>query len=294
MSASLRLEGLFRYPVKSCRGVALGRAALDAAGVRDDRRWMLVDDDGRFLSQRAHPRLCLVRPTLVDGSMVLEAPEMPSLEVADPAAAPDAVRAGPEPAADGGRPAEGAVGAPGDRRLEVEIWDDVTGALDAGPDAARWLSDFLGVRCRLVRHAPDAVRPVDPDHARAPDDRVAFADGYPFLLTSEDSLEALNGRLPEPLPMDRFRPNLVVAGAGPFAEDGWTTVRIGEVDFSVVKPCTRCKVTTVDQATGRVGKEPLRTLADFRRGPDGVEFGQNLIHHGTGRLEVGMEVEVVA
>lgn len=266
MVAAPRLTGLFRYPVKSCRGTALERAELSATGVRHDRHWMAVDEDGSFLTQRAHPRLCLVRPALTDGGLELEAPGMERLQV----------------------PEDG----PG-RRVAVDIWSDRTEAVDAGDEAARWLSDFLDTPCRLVRHADDAIRRVDPDVARDDTDQVHFADGYPFLLTSEDSLEALNERMPEPLPMNRFRPNLVVAGAEAFAEDGWTEIRIGEVAFSVVTPCVRCKVTTVDQETGRVGKEPLRTLADFRMGEDGVEFGQNLIHHGTGALEVGMAVEVL-
>jgi uncharacterized protein YcbX len=266
VSAAPRLTGLFRYPVKSCRGTALERAELSASGVRHDRRWMAVDEDGGFLTQRAHPRLCLVRPALTDGELALEAPGMERLQV----------------------PENGS-----GRRVTVDIWSDRTQAMDAGDEAARWLSDFLDIPCRLVRHADDAIRRVDPVFARGDADQVHFADAYPFLLTSAESLEALNERLPEPLPMNRFRPNLVVAGAEAFAEDGWTEIRIGEVVFSVVKPCTRCKVTTVDQETGRVGEEPLRTLADFRRGEKGVEFGHNLIHHGTGTLEVGMAVEVL-
>lgn len=266
MGAAPRLTGLFRYPVKSCRGTALERAELSASGVRHDRRWMAVDEDGGFLTQRTHPRLCLVSPALTVGGLELAAPGMERLAV----------------------PKEGS-----GRRVDVEIWSDRTEAVDAGDEAARWLSDFLDTPCRLVSHADDAIRRVDPDMARGEADQVHFADGYPFLLTSENSLEALNERMPEPLPMNRFRPNLVVAGAEAFAEDGWTEIHIGEIVFSVVKPCTRCKVTTVDQETGRIGEEPLRTLADFRRGSDGVEFGQYLIHHRTGALEVGMAVEVL-
>jgi len=244
-------------------------AEVGDRGLVGDRRWMLVDDDGGFLSQRTFPRMCLIRPRPTAHGLTVEAPGMEPLEIASPpAAAPT-------------------------RRREVEIWGHRTAALDAGDEAAAWFGEFLGTSCRLVRQADDAHRPVDPAYARSAEDRVSFADGYPFLLTSERSLVALNERLDEPLPMNRFRPNLVVAGAEAFVEDGWERIRIGPVTFSVVKPCTRCKITTVDQETGAVGKEPLQTLADFRRGPDGVEFGWNLIQDGPGALEVGMTVEVV-
>ncbi|NIP58358.1 MAG: MOSC domain-containing protein [Gemmatimonadetes bacterium] len=268
MSAAPSLTRLTYYPVKSCRGVALDRAVVGPRGIRGDRRWMVVDAGGRFLSQRSWPRMCLIRPRPLPGGLRLDAPRAEPLLVED--------------------------GEQGRTRVTVEIWGHRTEAVDAGTDAARWFSDFLGVSCRLVRHADDALRRVDPDYARSDADQVGCADGFPFLLTSETSLSALNDRLPEPLPMDRFRPNLVVAGTEAFAEDAWETIRVGDVVFSVVKPCTRCSITTVNQETGDKGEEPLKTLADFRRGPGGVEFGQNLIHHGTGTLETGDEVRDLA
>lgn len=267
MSSSPRLSGLRFYPIKSCRGVRLDRAEVGPRGLRDDRRWMLVDDEGRFLSQRRHPRMCLVRPEVEEGRLTARAPGMEPLRL---------------PGQEEGE------------RVPVEIWDDRTEAVDLGPAAARWFSDFLGVSCRLVRHASDAVRTVASDHAGPGTAEVAFADGFPFLLTSKRSLAELNRRLEEPLPMNRFRPNLIVEGAAAFSEDSWKTIRIGEVVFSVVKPCARCAVTTVDQESGERGKEPLQTLSAFRRGPNGVEFGQNLIHHGTGALRRGTPLEVLA
>lgn len=185
--------------------------------------------------------------------------------------------------------------------LDVEIWRDRCPAVDQGDEATAWLSSFLGAPVRLVRQCEGADRRVDPEYARAPSDQVSFADGYPFLLAAEASLDDLNGRLPDALPMNRFRPNLVVAGSRPFEEDGWRVIRVGEIVFDVVKPCARCVITTVDQATGRTGKEPLRTLATFRSLPPGragreggeVYFGQNLIHREGGTLEVGSPVEVL-
>jgi hypothetical protein len=173
----------------------------------------------------------------------------------------------------------------------VTVWDDSVVASDQGDAAATLLSDHLGQPCRLVR--VDEARIADQAYA-APGTVVGFADGFPLLLITDASLGALNGRLPMPLPIDRFRPNLVVSGAEPFAEDGWRRIRIGDIELDVVKPCARCTITTVDQATGRRdGAEPLRALGTFRRGRRGVLFGQNLVHRSQGLLRVGDPVEVL-
>jgi uncharacterized protein YcbX len=175
----------------------------------------------------------------------------------------------------------------GERR-EVAIWRDRCDAIDQGDAAAEWASAFLGASCRLVRIADDTVRPVDRDFAVSEGDQVGFADGYPFLLTTEESLADLNDRMAQALPMDRFRPNIVISGFEPFAEDDWRRIRIGEIAFAVVKPCARCPITTTDQATAKRGQEPLRTLATYRQVPGkGVMFGQNLIHESTGIIRVG-------
>jgi uncharacterized protein YcbX len=177
-------------------------------------------------------------------------------------------------------------------RRSIRIWDDVVHATDLGDEAARWISSFLGADCRVVFMPDDVVRPVDPRYAQ-PGDRVGFADAYPFLLISQGALGELNRRLKSPLPMNRFRPNLVVDGVPPHAEDGWARIAIGGVMFEVVKPCARCVVTTTDQETGERGHEPLRTLATYRRTNGKVHFGQNLIHQGGGELRVGDAVEVL-
>jgi uncharacterized protein YcbX len=183
---------------------------------------------------------------------------------------------------------------PGDgSRTRVRIWRDHVQVADQGAAAADWLSTFLEYPCRLVRLPEDVVRPVDPEFATRADDQVGLADGFPVLLISEESLADLNRRLAAPLPMNRFRPNVVVSGAGvPFAEDTWREIQIGEVRFSLVKACARCITTTTDQRTAERGVEPLATLASYRRVPRGVLFGQNLVHAGPGRIAVGDPLEV--
>ena len=244
------------YPVKGLRGIPVPECAVEPWGLAGDRRWMIVDRDGVFVSQRTLPPLAVIgaSPT-ADGGLLLTA-------------------AGHEPLAVP-RPEAGA----GSEAVTTVVWRSAVPALAAGDTADAWFGEVLGIRCRLVYMADPTVRPVSPDFGR-PADRVSFADGYPVLLTTTASLAELNRRLAEPVPMERFRPNLVIDGIGqPFAEDGWRCVRVGGVVFRVVKPCIRCAVTTVDQQTGeRMGTEPLRTLATFRRVPaGGVLFGTNLI-----------------
>jgi uncharacterized protein YcbX len=257
---TLRLSGLNIYPIKSARGIPLEESEVDGFGLRYDRRWMVVDESGQFLSQRSHSRLALVVPTIRDGALRVDAPGMPTLET--PLDPPDTVA------------------------TRVTVWDDSCPATWLGESPARWFTDFLGCPCSLVHMAPDVVRPADPAFAPR-GSRVSFADGFPFLLISEESLGHLNRRLLEPLPMNRFRPNLVVAGGEPYAEDHWTRIEIGGIGLRIVKPCGRCVVTTTDQTTGERGREPLRTLATYRKRDGEVMFGQNVVHEGPGRLRIG-------
>lgn len=260
-----RLIGLYRYPVKSCRGTALESALVGPRGIVGDREYMLVDASGRFLTQRELPAMALIVPGLHDGVLEVSAPGMPPLTVQPGGAA---------------------------SRATAVIWDDSCEVIDRGDVAAAWFTRYLRVACRLVQWAPDVVRRVDPERA-PPDSQVGFADGYPFLLAVQASLDELNARMPAPLPMNRFRPNVVVDGRAPFEEDMWLSLRIGGITFTVVKPCARCPITTVDQATAQVAKEPLRTLATFRRvAGEGVMFGQNLVHDSVGELRVGAPVDV--
>ena len=263
---TIALSGLFVYPLKSARGVALDVAVVVARGLEGDRRWMVVDRDGEFISQRTHPRLALVSALLEGGRLALAAPGAPTLVVDPPSVDEPSVR--------------------------VRVWDDVCDALPAGPEPARWLSARLGIACELVFLPDGSHRPVAPASGVTAAE-VSFADAYPFLLISEASLEDLNRRLASPVPMDRFRPNLVVRGCEPYAEDGWRRIRVGPVAFRVVKPCSRCGTIVVDQTTGVRGREPLATLATYRRVGSEVMFGQNLVHEGTGPLHLGDEVTVL-
>jgi len=221
---------------------------------------MVVDGAGQFLSQRSHSRLALVVPSIRGDKLRVDAPGMPTLEI--PLRPSTAVT------------------------TTVAVWDDVCSASWVGASAAEWFSEFLGCECSLVHMAEDVLRPADPVFAPA-SSKVSFADGFPFLLISEQSLADLNRRLAEPLPMNRFRPNLVVAGGEPYDEDGWSQLEIGGIRLRVVKPCGRCVVTTTDQTTGERGKEPLRTLATYRKRNGEVMFGQNVVHEGPGHLRVG-------
>jgi len=262
----IRVSRLVIYPIKSCRGVEVNLATVGTTGFELDRRWMLIGDDGRFLSQREHHQLALVRVQIEGDLLRLEAPGLPSLEVGF----------------------DGAVG-PASR---VQIWDDECAAIDEGDEAAGWFSRCLGISARLVRMASDNARPLGSSTAE-PGDHVSFADGFPFLLLSAASLDGLNRRLSLPVPMDRFRPNIVIDGCQPHAEDGWNRIRIGEVGFRFAKPCARCVITTVDQATGERKREPLRTLSTYRTVDGQVLFGQNLVHEGRGLIRVGDSVEVL-
>ena len=259
------LSGVYVYPIKSCGGISLASVDLGATGLVHDRRWMLVDEGGGFMSQRRHPRMALISPHLAPDRLVVRAPGMPDLEVP--------------------------LGGKREERIDVEVWGDAQRAEPVGGYADRWFRRFLGASCRLVRKPEDDVRPVDSAHARS-GDQTSFADAFPLLLISEASLEDLNGRLKNPVPMNRFRPNLVVRGCGPYAEDGWEEIRAGGAVFRVAEACPRCAITTVDQESGERGKEPLRTLATYRKAQGEVWFGRNLIHTSQGTVRVGDPVEV--
>lgn len=268
MNQQLTVSGLWRYPVKSLRGMACERLRIGTRGPEMDRQWMLVDSDGRFLTQRQLPRMALVDVALNPDGLVLNAPGMAALQL----------------------PLEGQGGA----TVSVTVWSDTCEGEPVGAVADRWLSEFLDVDCRLVRFPDTARRQVDTHFAR-PGDQVGFADGFPLLLITRASVDALNERLETPVDMRRFRPNLVVDGATPHAEDRWRRLRIGELEFEVVKPCSRCPIPGIDPDTGERAAEVLQVLATYRRREDNkVYFGQNVLHRGTGELHVGQAVEVLA
>jgi hypothetical protein len=262
------LTSLTLYPLKSGAGLPLTHATVEPLGIQHDRRWMAVRPDGTFMTGRELPALVRVRAVPTPTGLHLSAPGMPDLEV-------------PLPPAD----------AP---RLDVRVWNDTCSAARAHAEADRWLSTYLGQPAALVYVDARMERPVDPRYA-APGDRVGFADGYPLLLISEASLADLNRRLPHPVPMARFRPNLVVGDCEAFAEDGWKRLRIGLVELALVKPCDRCVFTTVDPETARIDaqQEPLRTLATYRRTDKKLLFGQNVVVRRPGTIRVGDVVELL-
>jgi uncharacterized protein len=266
------ISAIYTYPIKSCGRLSHREIQLDKRGPIWDRRWMVVDSDGIFITQREISALALVQPRFEDGNLAITAPNMSEICV----------------------PLEREAG----EVWRVQIFKDTCAAWDEGDEIATWLSDYLNVDARLVRMADDYVRQVDLNYA--PDNTpVGFADGFPLLILSEASLDELNRRIVErgkpPVPMSRFRPNLVVSGADAFAEDSWRTVQIGDMTIDVVKPCARCVIPTVDQLTGTVPDvaEPTATLNTFRKQNGKVMFAQNAIHRAPGVLRVGDKVKLL-
>ncbi len=269
------LSALHIYPVKGCGGLAVTSARVDPLGLVGDRRFLIVGPTGKFLTQRSHPVMALISTALDPSTLTLTYRDREPLRVPRD----------PDPAAP---------------IVTVEVWSSAgLKAEDCGEEAARWLGAVLDTPVRLVRIGPAFLRPVKPGRAR-PGDVVNFADGYPLLIAGTASLADLNDRLiargEPPVPMDRFRPNLVIEGSEPYDEDRWPRIRVGDVVLRAAGDCVRCSVATTDQATAERGPEPLRTLADYRRqaGGSGVIFGQNLIHESKdGTLHVGDRVELL-
>jgi uncharacterized protein YcbX len=265
---STTLASLHIYPIKSCAQVTLDFAVVEKRGLAHDRRWMIVDENARFISGRELPWLTLLQAKPDANGLTLSAPQMAPLHIAFPSAhAP---------------------------RLEVTVWKNTVAAQLADDPANIWLSRALKRPCRLVFMDNDCVRAVSIEHAHAGDE-VSFADAYPLLLISQAALDGLNARLVHPVGMWQFRPNLVVAGCAAHAEDRWSRIRIGEIEFDVAKSCTRCVFTTVDPARGERSPdgEPLRTLIGYRHTSAGVTFGQNLIARGRGVIRAGDTIEVL-
>ena len=264
------LASVHIYPLKGCRAVDLDQAVVEPWGLAGDRRWLLVDADGQFITQREHPALARLVVRYGDGAdIAVSSDGFPSLPVAAPVGRPEL--------------------------LKVTVWRSTVLAAAAGPEADAWFSGYLGQPVRLVWLDDPTRRAVDPEFA-ADGDVVSFADGFPLLLTSVGSLDQLGRWLAadgdRPVPMNRFRPNVVVSGFEPWDEDRWRRIRIGSVSFRVAKPCGRCIVTTTDQATGERGRQPLRMLARHRRFGKSLVFGQNIIPDSPGLIRVGDPLEV--
>jgi len=276
------LTSLTIYPIKSCAGIALAQAevtslGLAAGGVRD-REWMLVDADGNLLPQRETPAMALIVPRITGDELIVDAPGSASLSIPLPLATLEHAQT-----------------------LDVRVWDDVVQASDCGSDAAAWFSRFLGVPCRLVRFHPQAQRLASAKWTNGRDVLTLFSDGFPMLIVSEASLADLNQRLAAQgraaLPMNRFRPNLVIDGIEAFEEDYAATIRIGAACLQPVKPCARCPMPSIDQSTGKFGPDPLDILQTYRANPlvdGGITFGMNaiLLDGENTLLQIGQQAEI--
>jgi len=266
----MQLDEIWVYPVKSLPGIPLDKAEIDARGLKWDRHWMLIDEAGNFLSQRKLPKMALIQVSLTQQGVQLSSQSQGVLDLV--------------------------FGRHSGQKIAVTVWQDELTAYQVAAAADDWLSAVLQQRVRLVCMADDVIRQVDQDFAE-PSDQTGFADGFPFLLLGKASIEDLNRRINDPaapMTVNRFRPNLVVTGTRAYEEDDWKNIQIGAVGFRVVKPCSRCTITTVDPETAMRGVEPLKTLSTYRQKNNQVYFGQNLLHDATGWLTVGDEIKVLS
>lgn len=261
------ISSLHVYPVKGLKGIDLAEARATERGLEHDRRWMVVDPQGEFLTQRSRPRMATVWTDLLPGALELSAPDAGSVQI----------------------PFEPPPATP----MRVRVWNSVVDAIPASRAADWFLSEYLGEPCRLVYMPESTRRASNPEFAGDGERLVGFADGYAYLVANTASLDDLNARLRAkghpPLPMNRFRPNIVVSGAAPYAEDGWREIESGGAKLRAAKPCGRCEVTTTDQATGEVrGPEPLATLGTYRNSDRfGLMFGLNMVSLRVGTLKAG-------
>ncbi|MFB9844602.1 MOSC domain-containing protein [Mucilaginibacter ginsenosidivorans] len=262
----LQISQLYIYPIKSMAGISVSKAKVTDRGFEYDRRWMLVDANNMFLSQREVPEMALMDVVIVaEGLQVSYRPDnSPVIVPLTPAT---------------------------DEFAEVTVWDDTCTGQFVGAEIDRWFSTKLNTSCRLV-YMPDGTKRIT-DQRYAPENSItSFSDGYPFLIIGQASLNDLNSRLGEPIPMNRFRPNIVFTGGEPFGEDLMHTFTVGDIEFRGVKLCARCPIPTIDQQTLERGKEPLKTLARYRFKDNKILFGQNLVHNGRGNIAVGDELQV--
>ncbi|HLU78344.1 MAG TPA: MOSC N-terminal beta barrel domain-containing protein [Burkholderiaceae bacterium] len=270
---TISILSLHTYPVKSCGSITHTQIGVSATGLAHDREWVVVDHNGHFLTQRTHPRMALVQPALDASALFLNAPEMPTLRISL-------------------RPTE-----PRKAAVPLHIWNSPTLGQDEGDLAGRWFSDYLGLPCRLYRTHPEARRLADPNRISQWRERnpgqttfpeehlVGFADGFPFLIANQASLEDLNTRLlargQESVSMTRFRPNIVVQGLEAYEEDYVSSLQIGPLTLALVKRCPRCTVPNVDPLTAETSEEPMHTLQSYRSFESGVLFGVNAVIAGT-------------
>lgn len=265
---SYKLIEIYIYPVKSLSGISLQSAEVTDRGLKYDRRWMIVDQEEKFITQRTHPQMALIK-TKINGRKLILSHKTKDIS---PLVIP--------------------INAMSTEMTVATIWDDLVEAQLVGRYADEWLSEALDVKCRIVFMPEETQRFVDKAYAFQ-NEIVSLADAYPFLLTGQASLNDLNNRLEEKVSMNRFRPNFVFSGGEPFDEDKWKKIKIGDVIFYPVKPCSRCITVNVNQDTAEKSDEPLKALAQYRTVNNKVLFGQNLLHEGTGTIKVGDDVEIL-
>ncbi len=263
MTPSLLLSEIWIYPIKSLGGISLQEAVPERRGLRYDRRWMLVDETGRFVSQREIPKMAMLGTALETPFLTVFWKGDPQKKVQIPLAAETDLLP----------------------KIEVQVWDDPCIGLVINKEINQWFSDHLGQNLRLVLMPDTDHRPADERYA-PPGQEVSFADGFPYLIIGQASLDALNSRLEQPLPMNRFRPNFVFTGGQPFEEDIWSEFTINQQLFQGVKPCARCSIPTTNQDTAELSAEPLKTLATFRKFDNRILFGQNVVWLGDGESVV--------
>ncbi|RYY30282.1 MAG: MOSC domain-containing protein [Sphingobacteriaceae bacterium] len=263
----LKISGLFIYPIKSLGGISLKKATVTERGLEHDRRWMLVDAQNRFLSQREIHEMALLYVELTPKGLLVMHKKKPEEFIAIPFLF-DA-----------------------NEEAVCTVWDDECQAEFVDTEIDKWFTRILKVKCRLVYMPKNSKRLVDQRYAK-PDQITSFSDAYPFLLAGEASLKELNSRLTEPVLMDRFRPNIVFTGGEAFLEDELSQFQINELNFYGVKPCARCPVINIDQESGVSGKEPTKTLAGYRKKNHKIYFGQNLVHDGEGSIGIGDELVI--
>jgi uncharacterized protein YcbX len=263
----LRVSQLYIYPIKSLGGIALEKALVTDRGLQYDRRWMLVDYNNLFISQREVHQMALLKPSLNDeGIKVAHTTKQSSFTIP--------------------------FNTTKSEFAEVTIWDDTCIGRFVSDEADEWFSLMLEIPCRLVCMPDETHRATDQRYTSA-DSITSFSDAYPFLLIGQSSLDDLNSKLTQTLPMNRFRPNIVFAGGDPYQEDLMHTFTIGDITFHGVKLCARCVMTTIDQDNGVSGKEPLKTLARYRSKNKKIMFGQNLSHVGLGEVKIGDELQII-
>ncbi|MEQ8706876.1 MAG: MOSC N-terminal beta barrel domain-containing protein [Phaeodactylibacter sp.] len=244
-----QISGIYIYPVKSLGGIALEEASIGLHGLTYDRQWMVVDLKGMFITQRKVPQMALIEPALQAGQLVLKHRHRGEESVSTPLSGPTE-------------------GTP----VAVQVWNDEVTAVACADAVNEWLSDQLGTFCRLVYLPAQNARPLSEAYGQS-GEATLFSDSCPLLITGEESLQDLNSHLAEPVPMSRFRPNLVFSGGTAFEEDNWQSFRIGQIPFRGIRKCTRCKVINIDQTTAAVNREPLEMLAQYRRDAKGIYFG---------------------